>query len=407
VIFFAIFMYIKMIESPIYFETNIVIYNKLISVIIWFILLFVTMSLSITTFREFETQKISVKGISPLFASALLIAGLFTVGMMTEGWVSTLIAETQTRTGDIATESAECASARIEIRDVYIDPASNSARVSIRNSGFGDNLEIKTVQIFNSTGHSSSAPGVIDFDIGEIVAVTVSNVNIDVCPSAFSHVVATTTCNGIFASSSSPNCITERAPPTATTTTTTTTTTLPPSILGFQVEEGDDDAHEKDDGKGFKSTSSDVRMDFNPDSSKRWNSGFRFTNMNIPQGSTIVSAILEIYVIDPNNDDPNVDIFANDVDDAEDFEDEKDVTSRARTTTSVRWTATGTGSGFQSSPNIATVVQEVIDRTGWTSGNALVILVDGTSEGKKRFQARAYDGNTTQAAKLNITYTPP
>ena len=57
----------------------------------------------------------------------------------------------------------------------------------------------------------------------------------------------------------------------------------------------------------------------------------------------------------------------------------------------------------QRTPNFASVVQEVVDRPGWASGNAMVVIITGS--GKR--VAEAYEGDVSGAPHLYIEYTLP
>ncbi len=52
-------------------------------------------------------------------------------------------------------------------------------------------------------------------------------------------------------------------------------------------------------------------------------------------------------------------------------------------------------------PNIKGIVQEIIDRDGWTSGNAMAFMIDGT--GTRR--AISFDSNSSAAPLLHVDYT--
>lgn len=135
--------------------------------------------------------------------------------------------------------------------------------------------------------------------------------------------------------------------------------------------------------------------------------GFRFTNVTIPAGSTINSAYINLSILAA--DDPDVDIYGNDVDDAATFTTaSNDISSRALTTAKVNWTATNIGAySRKDSPDIKTIVQEIIDRAGWSSGNAIAILFDSLSSNYINFKAYDSGEGATQYAKLTIDYTPP
>jgi hypothetical protein len=53
----------------------------------------------------------------------------------------------------------------------------------------------------------------------------------------------------------------------------------------------------------------------------------------------------------------------------------------------------------QRTPNLAAVVQEIVNRPGWASGNAMAVVLTGTG----RRTAEAWDG--TYAPTLRIEYT--
>lgn len=172
-----------------------------------------------------------------------------------------------------------------------------------------------------------------------------------------------------------------------------------------QVGASDDDAHEADDNTGFSVISTQAKMDSNTAAGSRFNLGNRFQTVAVPQGDTIDVANIQVNVFATTMDDPNVDILAEDVDDAVDFAATADVTDRVRTTASVAWVATGIGDGFKTSPDFNSVVQEVVDRASWASGNDMVIFLDGKADANFFFRERSYDDDPANAAKLHIEYT--
>lgn len=176
--------------------------------------------------------------------------------------------------------------------------------------------------------------------------------------------------------------------------------------LNLQVAAGADDADELDDGTGFDGVDTEVNCRANSTASSRSNGGFRFTGVTIPQGTTILAATLEVVPIDATNDNPNVDISAEDVDNAVSFVTTADVTSRVRTTATVTWAEDNIPSP-DTSPDITAVIQEVIDRAGWVSGNALVVFMDGRSDLSRQFRVASFEHATLAAVKLDITYGSP
>ena len=183
------------------------------------------------------------------------------------------------------------------------------------------------------------------------------------------------------------------------------------TTLNRQVGASSDDAGQYGDGIGFSSTDSRLWVEAGISGGDRRNAGIRFTNISIPRGSTINSASIEIYFTGENDDDVSLDIYAHRVDNAPTFSgsDGRDVTSRVTTSASVGWVQTDLREEvWNTSPNIKSVVQEIVNRSGWSSGNATAILLKGkhSLRGELQFRSWDYSGHTS-GAKLHITYTPP
>ena len=172
-----------------------------------------------------------------------------------------------------------------------------------------------------------------------------------------------------------------------------------------QVEAGNCDAWEYDDDTDFNSAGDYIRMESHVVVFwGRINGGFVFNTVAIPNSTTITAAYIEVYIYSTTDDDANVDICGNDVDDANNFAIEADVTSRARTTATVAWIEDTLGVGWAQSPDISTVVQEIVNRVGWATGQDMCFLIDGKSDTDKDLQCRSYDWNTALAAKLHVEY---
>lgn len=131
--------------------------------------------------------------------------------------------------------------------------------------------------------------------------------------------------------------------------------------------------------------------------------GLRFTNVTIPQGATITSAYQTVYV--HSNDDPNLDIYGEATDDAATFTtSSKNITNRSLTTAKVNWSATDIGTGSKDTPELKTIIQEIIDRAGWSSGNDIVLIWD--SLGGSAVIFRSYDYGS-DIPSITIEYTEP
>lgn len=133
----------------------------------------------------------------------------------------------------------------------------------------------------------------------------------------------------------------------------------------------------------------------------KW-AGLLFKNVTIAQGDTITTAPLTVEIGSLSFDDPDVDIWAEDVDNAATFTTtNNDITNRTPTTAVVQWTASSVGTGSVVGPDLAAVIQEIVSRPGWVSGNAIAIILAGRSTNPLRFNA--YDNGSGVFATLNIT----
>lgn len=82
--------------------------------------------------------------------------------------------------------------------------------------------------------------------------------------------------------------------------------------------------------------------------------------------------------------------------------------NRPRTTAvSDPWTQTNCVAATEYSCTITSVIQEIVSRAGWASGNAILILVDTHADTTVNEWQNyySYDGNASYAPKLSITYS--
>lgn len=144
-------------------------------------------------------------------------------------------------------------------------------------------------------------------------------------------------------------------------------------------------------------------------------SGMRFTNITIPNGAIITEAHLTLRCsVARTGETVNTRISAEDVDNAPTFADDRDAFDTRwanRTAARVDWDAIpvwSTGTNYDS-PDIKTVIQEIVDRPGWNSGQDIVIFwedfEDRSSHTAATYrQCYSYDGSVEFASKLFVTY---
>jgi len=138
--------------------------------------------------------------------------------------------------------------------------------------------------------------------------------------------------------------------------------------------------------------------------SSPYTAGYRFNSVTIPQGDTINSATIKLNPIFDDSDSILTKIYGIDEDDTADFS--SDPTGRTKTTASVDWDfGPVTQDIIVTSPDISTIVKEIVDRGGWVSGNDMGFLVlDDGSTSNNNISFDSYDGVPDSAALLNINY---
>ncbi len=174
--------------------------------------------------------------------------------------------------------------------------------------------------------------------------------------------------------------------------------------ISIQVNDNDDDAEERTSNGSITLTSSDLELV--KDGSSNQAVGIRFRDIDIPPSSVVINAYIQFTVDEEDSGTANITIQGQDHDDASAFgSSTNNITSRSTTSASVAWnpvpwTTVGEAGIDQQTPDLSTIVQEVIDRPGWSANNSMVFIFTGTGERT----AESYNGNPTAAPVLHVTY---
>lgn len=181
--------------------------------------------------------------------------------------------------------------------------------------------------------------------------------------------------------------------------------TAGPQTIEVRVTNGSDDAEESASGR-TNLNSSDLELVYDGGNQT---TGLRFQALDIPPRARIQVAYIQFKADEKSSSSALLTIAGEDQDSAPTFSaGYQDISSRARTTASVSWSpeawaSVGQAGPDQRTPNIAPVIQELVNRSGWSSGSSLVIIITGT--GKRT--AVSYDGNEAGAPVLHVEYTSP
>jgi uncharacterized repeat protein (TIGR01451 family) len=179
-----------------------------------------------------------------------------------------------------------------------------------------------------------------------------------------------------------------------------------PNIVTSKINAGTDDAEENASG-AVNLVSSDLELVY--DNSNQ-SIGLRFNNLSIPQGSTITSARIEFEVDELDWGTTNLNIFGHYTDDAPTFTSSAyNISNRTKTSNSVQWHNLVPWDVLDvkhKSPELYEIVQEIVNRSGWISGNDMAFIIEGTGV---RI-AESYNGEAAAAPSITIEYctnTPP
>jgi hypothetical protein len=194
--------------------------------------------------------------------------------------------------------------------------------------------------------------------------------------------------------------------PTPTLSPTPTATPANTTSITSQPAQGSDDANE--DGSALTTNSTTLWFGNGASTSKSY-LGLRFNNVTVPRGATITSAKLQVYSSQSQWIYVDVQFAAEASNNAATFSTSSKPSQRSLTTARVNHSSDGSWSAntWYDLDDISSVIQEVTNRTGWQSGNSLVIILKGTGGSYGRKFIASYDGDPTYAPKLVITYQNP
>lgn len=189
-------------------------------------------------------------------------------------------------------------------------------------------------------------------------------------------------------------------PPTPTPFPTLTPTPMPVTIE-IRVNQSSDDA-EEDAAGNMDVTSSDLELVYGDASNQTV--GMRFNNLTIASGATITNAYIQFQADETDSGATSLTIEGEDTDNALIFFNaDYNISSRPRTTANVSWspvpwTTVGEAGPDQRTPDITNIIQEIVNRPGWSSSNSLAIIITGTGVRT----AESYNGVPSAAPLLHI-----
>lgn len=207
-----------------------------------------------------------------------------------------------------------------------------------------------------------------------------------------------------------PDCICQSGATATPSLTPSISPTPTPATICVQVSAGLDDVEQNNDPSSGNygtvyTNSTDIEMitDVGPQIV-----GLRFPALALPQGALVTNAYIQFTTDEAGSDVTNLTIRGQASDNAPAFAataNNLSVANRPRTNAQVAWapaawSTVGEAGANQKTPNLAPIIQEIVNRGSWASGNAAVLLIDGT--GKRT--AVAAETNPAQSSQLCVTF---
>jgi hypothetical protein len=177
-----------------------------------------------------------------------------------------------------------------------------------------------------------------------------------------------------------------------------------PKTRKFRVETGSDDAEEKLSTHAMDLTSSDLEMVDDTEYSGWQTVGMRFQSLDLPQGANLTKAYVRFTAKNDKSGTCNLTFWGQDADDAGTFTTAtSNISSRTQTSASASWSPGSWTDRFAyDTPDISAVLEEILGRAGWTSGNDMALIVTGPDNHERR--AYSYNGDTALVPVLLIEY---
>ncbi len=182
------------------------------------------------------------------------------------------------------------------------------------------------------------------------------------------------------------------------------------TTLNKQINTGNDDAEEFEPGPyavDLASSDLEIGLDGN-----RQLVGMRFQSVNIPQGAEILYANVTMEVdVATWTGKFNVNVLGEDTNSAPAFSASSgNLTNREKTSSEVNWAISQQFTPVNTkyaTPNIRDIIQEIVDRPGWSSGNNMAIFIGESNSSNDLYDVRemeSYDGESAAAPILYIKY---
>lgn len=175
-------------------------------------------------------------------------------------------------------------------------------------------------------------------------------------------------------------------------------------VIDVRISQSYDDAEERSNGRVSRNSSDLELVEAKND---QRTVGLRFPGVMIPQGATITSAWVQFTADEKSSGATALIIDAAAADNTNPFKTTKfSISSLPRTVAKTDWApppwnTIGESAAPQRTADLSPVIEEVVSRSGWASGNAIKLIVSGS--GKR--VAESWNGDAAKAPLLHVEYS--
>ncbi len=187
------------------------------------------------------------------------------------------------------------------------------------------------------------------------------------------------------------------------------------ALVVIPITSGNDDAEEHLDTGSMDLTSSDLELS-NEGPPDPQAVGVRFQSVELEQGWQILSASIQFTVDEVDSQLTNVRLYGELTPDAAEYAGSAfNITSRTPTASSVlwsaipAWTTAGVAGPDQQTPDLTSIVQEIVNQPTWVPGNAMAIMIfpEPLNDTTGERTAESFNGSSSEAAVLTIDFLLP
>ena len=183
--------------------------------------------------------------------------------------------------------------------------------------------------------------------------------------------------------------------------------------IDIGITNGNDDVEERQNGDLYAS-SSDLELVYDGFAEAGFQQiGLRFRAIEIPQGATISNAYLQFTADESHSAASELEIALHDSADSPEFSNTNKVSNRNTLSQKVVWSpqawSRGEAGNAQRTPNLGGMLQVLINKNEWDSGNNVSFIIKGKGESLTNSSAKrvadSYEGGAANAARLIVEFT--